>query len=162
MTEKVYQFKVTDKNLQDYLDKLPNKSDFLRDLIHDYRGGDLVRITESIDVKIKEARLENLGYKNRIEKVKAVHYETFGKAPSVEAREAITQNANGQTVTTSRPAITPNPIPNFTMMQDDEGFLARCKICNQTGDSGKRKFEEAAIEDIAFHLSLVHNKPLYH
>lgn len=147
MTEKVYQFKVTDKSLQDFLDSQPNKSDFFRQVAQDLKDGKLVYLSESIDAKIKEAKLENLGYKNRIDKVRAIHVETFGKEPSPQAQNAITQAANNNY---ARPQ-------TDTILQLD-GTL-RCVTCGKFIQQRAYGFEQA--QDYENHVSRIHSRKLF-
>lgn len=121
-----------------------------------------------------QKRNENYTYKNKIDKVKADHAEIFGRLPSRAADNAIkqrfesekpqqapqitNQDSNGQQTTFARP---PEPIPNFEMESNGEGYRAKCNFCPETGATGWRRYEDAAIEDIGIHLQFVHNKPLY-
>lgn len=159
MTEKVYQFKVTDKKLQDYLDSQPNKSDFLRQLAQDLKDGKLVYLSESIEYKLKEARLENLGYKNRIEKVKADYAETFGKPISTQGQKAVEtrfDSARPQTAT----QLSINATLRFmeSCKQNELGqWVVICEKCRADFIDTNR---EKAVSDLRDHLQSQHAKEL--
>lgn len=156
---KVYQFKVYDENLQKFLDSQESISDFLRKLVQDFKDSKLIYPSQSIDYKLKEARLENYTHKNRIEKVKADYAETFGQLPSPRATNAINQRfADGRPQGKPYyPEQRPQTPTSYTMVQVD-GTL-KCVTCGKI--IPKRAYDFQQADDYAKHVIGDHNRKLY-
>lgn len=179
-------FSIDKAHADKFAEKFPNENpnQWAKEIILDHIDGDACTIQPNDDKQIEkeitkekltfmQKRNENYTYKNKIDKVKADHAETFGKLPSRLASHAINQRfenerpieqpitttSNNQGMAFARP---PDPQPNFKIIENGAGgYKAICLICNNENETGWRIYEDAAIEDITFHLSMVHNKPPY-
>lgn len=61
MTEKIYQFKSTDEERNNFLNSQENTSDFIRNLVDDYRNGKLVSVDEKdLEKQMKLRKIRKL------------------------------------------------------------------------------------------------------
>lgn len=150
---------VTEQSLFDWLKSKPEMSAFVVQTLQDLKDGKLVYLSQSVDYKLKEARLENLGYKNRIEKVKADYAETFGKPISPQGASAVTtrfESAKPQTAT----QLSINATLRFmeSCRQNDLGqWVVICEKCRADFIDTDR---EKAVAELRNHLQFQHSKEL--
>jgi hypothetical protein len=116
---------------------------------------------KSIDNQIKNERLKNLRYKNRIDKVRAQHYETFGIEPSTQANEAIkigTRSVPRDVTSTYSKPITARDFDvrhHCTTSQNSlNGWLGKCKHCDYS--SLPQDEETQALAKLKEHVSIKH------
>lgn len=123
---------------------------------------DIKEKLQDADLKLKQAKLTNYGYKNRIDKVRADSYEkyneTFGTAPSHQGEKAIKTYA-------TRPlnsAEKENLLKLVTIRKDVHNsnlYSAKCNVCN-VGENYDSYF--SAEDDLLRHLQTEHKEKVQH
>jgi len=110
------------------------------------------------ELKLKQSKLENYGYKNRIDKVKAKQIEkydeTFDTAPTTDGLKAIEKFATRDPTEQEKQQVT----KFITLRKDSQNPLlwnAKCDLC-QDGDTYETHKE--AIDDMIRHLTTEHKK----
>lgn len=159
---KKYQCKVYDEELNDFLDNKPNVSEFIRNVLNDFRTGKLsYESPENIDLKIKKLKIADLTLKVW-SKFKDEGYSldqldnfvnngilnTIPENRTIEA-PIIQTNSNqqlefGKTITYKSDKI----------LQQD-GTL-RCKHCNKK--IGMRAFDFEQLDDYKKHVESIHGE----
>lgn len=110
------------------------------------------------DLKLKQSKLENFGYKNRIDKVRADSYEkyhqSFGTAPTSQGEKAIQKYATRPLNITEKE----NLLKLVTIRKDAYNqnlYSAKCNVCN-TGENYDSYFK--AEDDLIRHLQTEHKE----
>jgi len=113
---------------------------------------------KNTELKLKQAKLTNYGYKNRIDSIKAEQYEkyneTFDTAPSRQGEKAIENYSKRDPTNEEFQQVT----KFITLRKDSANPLlwnAKCDICKE-GESYQTHKE--AIDDMIRHLTTEHAK----
>lgn len=137
-----------------------NKKELMQKIAEDILENTQTKI-QTIDDKIKNERLTNLQYKNRIDKVRAEHYETFGKEPSPQANEAIkigTRTTPKDVTTTYSKPITAKDfdVRNHGTLHQDQlnGHISKCRHCDYSSLPQDEQIQ--ALAKLKEHVSIKH------
>lgn len=155
---KRYALYSSNKEFTEFLDSKANVSDFLVNLVEDFRTGKLNYSQGDIDLEIKKVRLKKLTAEAKIKTWEADHIETFGKTPSYSAEKAIKERASNEK---SFRELTEDEInlivKHITLENTFEGYRITCKHC-QNRVNYENRLE--ALHDGARHLSAVHGQKI--
>jgi len=165
MTRKKITFWLYNQIDIEFLDKLPNVSDFLRDLLVKVRTGKISAFTED-DLKRRKL-LADIEYKEILTAIKKREFEfheNFGKTPSYQASKAIKVAVNNESFIPPEEKSLEEIIKinweKFILSlrtNSKNEWIANCKLCD-TGFILPTK--ELAINRFKNHLSENHNEEL--
>ena len=114
------------------------------------------KLAPDLDNEYKQARIKNLGYKNRIDSIRASQYEkyneTFQGSPSPQAEKAIKEYATRDLTNTEKENVT-----KYLTIQKttDYKWKVKCDICKE-GETYDTYHE--LLNDMVRHLTTEHKK----
>lgn len=171
MAKKSFYLHTDDADLINYLSKQKNISEFLREIVIRYKNGLLIdavdaqtakelnAIYKQLQIKNLELRSENLGYKNRIDAVRATAAETFNGKISPQAENAIKTRFEDAKPTTQK-QLSINAVLRFMescKLNDMNQWVVICEKCRADFIDTNR---EKALSDFRDHMTTQHAKEL--
>lgn len=166
MTKRLFRIYIDEdrKELIHWIESFKEISEGTVEILDKLRTGVLVDRTEQqlnrdLDRQIKQARLENLGYKNRIDAVRATAAETFNGKISPQADKAIEKRFESEKPQTAK-QLSINAVLRFMescKLNDENQWVVICEKCRADFIDTNR---EKALSQFRDHMTTQHAKEL--
>ncbi len=171
MTKKRFDFWLFDQETIDWLNSIPNRSEYIRDLMTKVKNG-IVKDFDKLDLKDQKTLVE-IKYKEvqtKIKEFELEHWKTFGKAPSSSGEKALKVHAKTETIPPEQTSYDPpeekdlrkiietkwnNWVDVLKQEKKDSSWTVVCRLCS-TGFV-QIPTRDQAIDRLKKHLEDTHS-----